>query len=407
MIDLRTGELRPGRSEDKITKHAPVTFDPDATCLTFEAFLARVQPDQELRAYLRRRAGCALTGDVSEQDLLFFHGGGANGKTTFANALRDAMGAGYARQAAPGLLLRSYGERHPTELADLDGARLVVSAEVDDGRDLAVELVKQVTGGEPLKARRMRQDFYEFESTFKIMLLANHKPVIKGTDWAIWRRIKLVPWDVTIPPAERDPHLREKLKTEVSGILNWMIAGCLDWQRNGMQEPAGVTAATEAYRADSDPLSTFLADCCVTSERYTVAAGALFKAYQAWAVEQGIGERDPARMTATAFGKLMAERFEPVRLGKGRTRSYRGLGLLTEFQESLSAEEADAFGARRTRFESEAPETPVSPKSDALAGTNPENASNASTRPPATCVVCGAATDQGDLCQRCEEEAQP
>jgi putative DNA primase/helicase len=416
VLDLRTGQLRPGRREDRITKHAPVIYDPDATSPTFDAFLERVQPDAEMRAYLQRRAGYALTGDTSEQDLLFHHGGGANGKTTFANALMDAMGPDYARQAAPGLLLRSYGEKHPTELADLDGARLIVSTEVDDGRALAEELVKQLTGGDRLKARRMRQDFYGFEATFKLMLLANHRPAIKGTDWAIWRRIKLVPWNVTIPPTERDSRLREKLRAEAPGILAWAVRGCLDWRANGMQEPEGVTAATEAYRAESDPLSAFLGDCCVIGDRYTAAAGALFKAYQEWAGEQGIGERDPARLTSTAFGKAVGERFRRTRIGKRQTRSYLGLGLRDEHQPALEpengaveAEKADAFGPRQTRFESEPSKIPVNPIEDGLAGTNLENASNASACLPAeaepdlrSCQRCGEPVMDADLCAACE-----
>jgi putative DNA primase/helicase len=376
VVDLRTGELRAGRLEDRITKHAPSRFNPSAPSPTFDAFLERVQPDAEMRSYLQRRAGYSLTADVTEQDLLFLHGGGANGKTTFANALMDAMGGDYAIQAAPGLLLQTRGDRHPTELADLDGARLVVSTEVQDGRALAEDLVKQLTGGDRLKARRMRMDFYSFELTCKLLLLANHKPTIKGTDWAIWRRVKLVPWNETISPSGRDPHLREKLRAEGPGILAWAVRGCLDWRQNGMQEPPGVSAATEAYRADSDVLGDFLEDCCALGEQYTVPAGALYGAYRSWAADAGIGERD--QLTQTAFGKRVGERFEAARIGNKQTRSYRGLGLLSEHEGSFTAEKADAFGQKQTSWESRLPESRLVVREDALRKTNPENASVAS-----------------------------
>jgi len=334
VIDLRTGELREARREDKITRQAPVTFDPAAACPVFDKFLARVVPDAELRAYLQRRAGYALTGDTSEQDLLFLHGGGSNGKSTLVNALMDVLGRDYALQAAPGLLLQKRGESHPTEIADLDGARLVVSTEIDDGRALAEGLVKQLTGGDRLKARRMRQDFYEFEATFKLMLLANHKPNVRGTDWAIWRRIKLVPFDQTITNEEKDPHLREKLAQEASGILNWMLAGCLDWQHNGMREPESVSLATAEYRTESDPLTNFLQDVCVIGEHCRVGANTVYLAYTKWADLQALRKYDT--LSGTAFGKQMVQRFRRVKGRKGNF--YEGIGLLTEHQESMPVE---------------------------------------------------------------------
>ena len=334
VVDLRAGILRPALREDKLTKRAPVLFDPRAICPVFETFLSRVVPDAELRSYLQRRSGYALTGDVSEQDLLFLHGGGSNGKTTFVNALMDVLGLDYAQQAAPGLLLQKRGETHPTEVADLDGARLIVSSEIDDGRALAEGLVKQLTGGDRLKARRMRQDFYEFEPTFKLVLLANHKPNVRGTDWAIWRRIKLVPFDQTIANSEKDPHLRDRLRAEAPGILNWMIAGCLDWQRNGMREPRVVTEATSEYRIESDPLARFFAEECHLADHCTVQANSLYQAYKNWAELQGMGQREV--MTSTAFGKRMGQRFERL---KGRAaNAYRGVGLLSERQESMPVE---------------------------------------------------------------------
>ncbi|MGH7378091.1 MAG: DNA primase family protein, partial [Candidatus Methylomirabilales bacterium] len=203
-LDLRTGELRPHRREDLLTKLAPVDYDPGAKAPTWTAFLDHIMAgNREVIEYLQRAVGHALTGDVREQVLQFLHGTGANGKTTFLNAILDAVGD-YGKQAAPELLTIKYGTEHPTGLADLRGCRFVASIEVEEGKRLAEVLVKQLTGGDRLKARFMRENFFEFTPTHKIFLAVNHKPVIRGTDHAIWRRIRLVPFTVTIPDAEQD-----------------------------------------------------------------------------------------------------------------------------------------------------------------------------------------------------------
>src|SRR5262249_23294401 len=152
---------------------------------------------------------------------------------------------------------------HPTGLADLRGARLVATVEVEDGKRMAEGLVKQMTGGDRIKARFMRRDFFEFEPTHKLLFAANHKPVIRGQDYAIWRRIKMVPFEVRIPDAEKDPRLLNKLRTEGSGILNHLLSGCFAWQHAGLQEPSSVTRATEEYRSDMDTLGQFIEECCV------------------------------------------------------------------------------------------------------------------------------------------------
>jgi putative DNA primase/helicase len=387
VIDLRLGALREGRREDRITRHAPVKFDPRATCPGFETFLQRVQPDPEISAYLRRRAGYSMTGDVGEQDLVFFHGSGANGKTTFVSVLMDTLGPDFSKQAAPGLLLKHYNDRHPTEIADLDGSRLLVSVEVEEGRALAEELVKQLTGGDRLKARRMREDFYEFEPTFKIFLLANHKPTVTGTDYAIWRRIKLVPWNVTVPLAERDRSLRQKLRREAPGIFNWMLAGCLDWQSAGMQEPASIATATEAYRAESDPISEFIEDRCVTGDHYFVATGAAYSEFQSWESQQGVSTKDQSHLTQKAFGTRLGERFRRGRGHRGE-RGYHGIGLLSARQEGLTDRAAfDASAPDLSRFESEPSELGVGESVEASRDANRKNASDASIRQKETLAL--------------------
>ncbi len=295
-LDLRTGELRPHRREDLITKIAPVAYDPDAACPLWESCLhAWMLGRTALINYLRRVAGYAATADVSEQCLWFFHGGGANGKSTYLNTLRGVLGD-YAMQAVSELLLQKSLETHPTERADLLGRRMVATVETDDGRRLAESFTKQLTGGESLRARKMRQDFIEIPPTWKIFLAANYKPTIRGTDTGVWRRIKLVPWDATIPPERRDKQLDAKLRAEWPGILAWIVRGAREWLRDGLQEPQEVTEATDAYRAEQDALGEFLRECCTEASGVSVRASALHDAFEKWTGQS---------VTRNAFASLM------------------------------------------------------------------------------------------------------
>lgn len=301
-IDLRTGLLRPHARADCITKLAPVYFDPDADCPVFLSFLDRVLPDLEVRRFLRRITGYGMTGVTSEQCLAFFYGGGANGKSTFLDTMQEMLGD-YAQTAAPDLLTSRGGDRHPTELADLFGARWVSSIEVDEGKRLAETLVKQMTGGDKMKARFMRTDFFQWTPTHKLFLAANHKPEIRGTDYAIWRRIRLIPFTVTIPVEERDGNLGAKLQAELPGILNWAISGCLEWQQHGLQEPEAIRDATEEYRQEQDVLAVFLEEKCVEDAQGYALSGALYKTYTAWC-DGNSGKP----ISTTAFGRRLAER---------------------------------------------------------------------------------------------------
>jgi putative DNA primase/helicase len=303
-VDLRTGELREHRREDLLTKLAPVTYESTARCPTWLAFLDRIMAsNRDLTDFLQRAAGYALTGDVREQVLFFLYGEGANGKSTFLNTLMTVLGKDYATQSAPDLLVQSK-DRHPTELADLLGVRFLASIEVADGKRLAEALVKQLTGGDRVKARFMREDFFEFNPTHKIFFAANHRPEIRGTDHAIWRRILLIPFAVIIPEGEQDKQLPEKLKAEYPGILAWAVRGCLAWQREGLGIPATVKAATGQYRAESDTLSQFLADC--TRPGRQVQARELYKAYQSWVESTGRDKQDI--LSLTRFGNALKQK---------------------------------------------------------------------------------------------------
>ena len=243
------------------------------------------------------------------------------------NTILSILEGDYAIQAAPELLVVGR-DRHPTEVADLYGKRLVASIEIEDGRRLAEGLVKQLTGGDKIKARHMRQDFFQFDPTHKLWLVANHKPIVKGTDYAIWRRILLIPFDVTISEEEKDPHLPEKLKEETAGILAWAVRGCLEWQRmKGLGIPKSVERATNAYRVDSDTFSAFLEECTVNIKDAETKASALYTTYETWCRENG--ERPQG---GKQFGEKLTERgFNKRRKRVGNF--YLGVGLVNNMAE--------------------------------------------------------------------------
>lgn len=321
-LDLRTGQLRPHRREDMITRIINVNYDPKAQCPLWESFLKRIMGgNQHLIDFLQRAAGYSLTGDVSEQVLFLAHGTGANGKTVFLRTLLNLLGP-YGKPTEPELLLARHGEVHPTGLADLMGARLAVVLETEEGRRLNESLTKWLTGGDKLKARKMRQDFFEFEPTHKIWLATNHKPTIRGTDYAIWRRLRLIPFNITIPEEERDPHLVDKLKAELPGILAWAVRGCLAWQERGLGMPDEVKQATEAYREEMDLLADFLAECCITGTDKRASAKQLYEAYCSWC-----GRNGEHILTQKAFGMRLSER-GLERKKTGGVYWWRGIGLV-------------------------------------------------------------------------------
>ena len=339
-IDLRTGGLRDHRPEEMLTKLAPVTYRPGAPCPTWLAFIERVLPDPEVRAFLQEVVGYALAAICTEHVLVFGYGVGANGKTTMLQTLLAVFGD-YGRQAEPDLLM-ARREAHPTGMADLMGARLVVSTEVDEGRRLAEATVKQLTGADRLKARFMRQDFFEFEPSHTLFLAANHRPVVTGTDHAIWRRLRLLPFTVTIAPEDQDHYLVDKLRAEMPGILAWAVEGCLRWQKSGLSMPEAVMVATEDYRAEMDVLGAFLDECCVVSEVAYVSSADLYRSYEDWC--QANGER---ALSLRRLGPALVERgFERRKHGAGRRWHWFGFGLLEPMNPSNPQLGLNAPGAR-------------------------------------------------------------
>lgn len=335
-LDLRTGQLRPHRRESLLTKLAPVAYDPQANCPTFLSFLERIMAHNDsMIRFLQRALGYSLTGDVGAQCLFFPWGGGSNGKSTLLNTFLDLLGD-YGTLAPADLLLVKKGETHPTEKVDLFGKRFAVCQEVEEGRRWAEATLKQLTGGERVKARRMREDYWEFEPTHKLWIAANHKPVVRGTDYAIWRRIKLIPFTVTIPEEEKDENLRQKLLREGPGILRWAVEGCLAWQREGLGIPPEVKEATETYRAEMDVLGEFLADCCEVKKEAKTSSKELYDAYAGWC--QVNGERPLSKRN---FGQRLEERGFCPHKGTGGARYWLGL---TVTQGRATGAERPIFG---------------------------------------------------------------
>ncbi len=323
-VDLKTGVRRDHDRLDYITKLAPVHYHVAAPAPVFDAFLTKILPSLELRQFVQAVVGYAAIGANTEEILPIFHGSGANGKSTLANAVMEALGD-YAQQAAPDLLMAKHGA-HPTELADLFGARFVAAVETDEGRRLNEGLVKQLTGRDKIKARRMREDFWQFDPTHTPILATNHKPEVRGTDHAIWRRLKLVPFDVQIPADEQDKKLSEKLREELPGVLAWIVRGALIYQRIGLPEAKQVSAATSGYRAEMDTLAAFFEDRCVVHPRTESPATPLYNAYKSWCDENGESGESQRR-----FGARLRERgFESFTYTAGPHRDrkgWRGIGL--------------------------------------------------------------------------------
>jgi len=324
-IDLKTGILGKHARSDMLTKISPVQYDPDALCPRWRAFLDRIfGGDQELVGYMQRAAGYTLTGDTSEQCLFFMHGLGCNGKSVFASVLLHMLGD-YGQRVPAELIMRqerSSASSPSPYIARLRGVRLAVTSELEDQQRFGEGKVKDLTGGDKLVGRALHKDPIEFDPTHKLFLYGNHKPSITGTDHGIWRRIRLIPFGVTISEAERDPHLIDVLKAESSGILAWLIEGCLGWQRDGLEAPKAVSQATSTFRGESDHVGKFIEECCVKACGVSIPKGELHTAFTAWCVASG----EPHLSSKALSMRLKSMGFDEAR---SRTaREWIGLELI-------------------------------------------------------------------------------
>jgi putative DNA primase/helicase len=313
LLDLQTGELRPHDREALCTKLAPVNYDPAAECPTWLAFLDRVMDgNQALISFLQQAVGYSLTGATTEQCLFFLYGTGRNGKSTFIETISRLTGD-YARRV-PTDVLMSGSRGAMTEMSQLQGVRLTMANETEQGARFAESLIKDLTGGDTVVARRLYQHSYEFRPAFKLWMYGNHKPVIKGTDEGIWRRIRLIPFTVQIPVEEVDRALPAKLLDELPGILNWALEGCRQWLAAGQLEmPEAVSEATDSYRSEMDPFSDFLGEYVLHDPQLKVKSEQLYGAYQGWCSANG-----ETYVSHKEFGRVLRERgYESKKTGKG------------------------------------------------------------------------------------------
>lgn len=360
--------LDPHDRADLLTKCMPVIYDPAATAPKFEAFLSRIQPDAEMRRFLQRTFGLAMTGRV-EQRIWFFFGHGANGKSVLVDLMARMLGdyAATAKiESLTGQSKRGGADATP-DLIPLMGARMVRASEPEQGERLKEGTIKELTGGEPILVRALHSDFVEVKPDFKLIISGNHKPEIRGTDDGIWRRVLLIPFDVQIPESERDPDLGKKLFLEAPGILNWMIEGLLDYLERGLQIPKQVQDATKEYREESDPVGVFLDACCeVTGSAAAFSRSAdLTDAFNFWLTERG--ESQWKGRTFQLRLKDKAERWRDPRTGntfaaaKRSVSGYQGLELTALFRRRM--EDAISRGTWKRAAASTGTDSP-DPQSD-------------------------------------------
>lgn len=321
-FDLVMNELREHDRNDFITKLAPVEYHADAKLIRWLQHLEMFLPDPDVRRTLQRHLGLGIFGGHAEEMIPIWHGSGANGKSTTLKVILDVLGKDYAGIAPPNLLQQ--GDRHPTELADLEGRRLLFAVEL--GRSaLALDRLKWLTGGEPLKVRRMHADFYEIQPSWLIVGITNQMPVVKAQDEGTWRRIVKIPWTVQVPESMRRPQgeILAELVSEKNGILNWLIAGYQDWCREPFWNASVIQQATSDYREEEDPFAEFMNENIIFDENARESASELYHQYQLWCESQVPPEKVYSKH---AFGRYFAERGFQASRSHGK-RFWHGLKL--------------------------------------------------------------------------------
>ena len=336
VIDLKTGELLSHDRHMMMTKNTHVEYQPNAKCPKWIDFLESIMKDEkgnikhDLIEFLQKAIGYTLTGDTSEQVAFFLWGTGRNGKSTFINIVKEILGD-YGKQTnADTFTSKMHEGGINNDIARLHGSRFVSAVESEDGQKLSESLIKQLTGGEPITARFLRKEFFEFVPEFKIFFTTNHKPIVKGDDEGIWRRIRLIPFTYTVPKEEVDKQLPEKLRAELPGILRWAVEGCLKWKQEGLGEPADVKAATDEYKEEMDLLSNFMEDCCVVMPAAKIPVNVIHKEYMKWADENG-----EYPMKQRAFSNRLQMKGFNKRKSTGNKTFFFGIGLLEDYKDEL------------------------------------------------------------------------
>jgi len=317
-VDLRDGAIRPHRREDLLTHLCDIEFDPEASAPRWSQFLKEIIPDEEVRDFLRRAVGYSLTGDTREHVFFICHGSGANGKSVLFETLLALLGD-LAIKCPSDTIARQRGTGIPNDVARLVGKRFAAAVELEEGMRLAESRVKEMVGGDTISARFMKAEWFDFRPRFKLWLASNYRPRVRGTDYGIWRRVCLIPFDVTVDKPDRD--LLGKLLRELPGILAWALDGCREWQAGGLQIPARLQLATDEYRTSEDVIGRFIADECELDEPAVTAKSDLYEAFESWCADSG--EDAPGK-------RKFGTRLKDMQLDELRTsnkRSWIGIRL--------------------------------------------------------------------------------
>lgn len=323
-VDLQGGHIRAHSSKDYLTMSTAVGPGAEKPARWIEFMKEITDGDEELASYLQRILGYCLTGTTGEQAMFFGFGAGANGKSVILNVIGGILGA-YHRTAPMETFVQTSEYRHPTELANLRGARLVTATETQGGRKWDEVKIKRLTGGDMISARFMRQDFFEYMPQFKLFVAGNHKPAITNVDEAMRRRFNLIPFTVTIPKERRDPILVNKLMLEGPGILSWLIDGCQEWQAKGLHTPAMVTEATTQYMSLEDGFTAWWTECCEPNPRAFTTVGDLFDVWAKWAEKNGDVVGSKKAFSQTMLGKQEILKIKYFHLSEGR--GFRGVSI--------------------------------------------------------------------------------
>lgn len=321
-VDLSNGELHDHDIDKKFSHQTLAEYSDNVDAPLWDKFLNQIfNNDEELIHYVQKAIGYSFTGSVDEQCLFILNGRGRNGKSVFSNVVSDVAG-NYAKQMNVQTIVAKKNQSGSanSDIARLEGARIVTSSELNEGDRFDESLVKQLTGGDKILARFLYGSEFEYKPKFKIWMATNHLPIIRGTDDGIWRRIKIIPFNIQIPKEKVDKKLEYKLKAEYTGILNWIVQGAIMWQQEGLEDPEAVRQVIENYRAEMDPLDAFLEECCTTGQNYSIKARDMYDAYHEWAKES-----EEYKMSMTKFGREMSKKL--LRVKKMDGWYYVGLKL--------------------------------------------------------------------------------